>query len=66
METSHFQVSGINCEACTKLISLKLKKLAGVESVEVELNGHISIKGNETINKEQVKAALAGTDYQLA
>lgn len=66
MTQSIFKVSGVNCEACTKLISLKLKKaVPDIENLEVDLQGNIKIEASNAISAEQVDAALKGTDHQI-
>lgn len=65
MEALNFKVSGINCEACTKLIKMDLGEIPGVESVDVDLKGNVSISANREIGVNEVKEALAGSEYKI-
>lgn len=66
MTESTFKVSGVNCPACTKLISLKLKKaIEGIETIDVDLEGNIKIASKTPISADEVSSALAGTDHQI-
>ena len=63
--TSQFQLSGLTCESCVKLIKRKLGKLNGVQKVILDLSGKTEIVASQPILKETVSAVLAGTDYQI-
>lgn len=59
------KISGLTCSACQKLISKRLMKIDGVESVSVELTGKTDIKAKRTINDIEIKKMLEGTLYQI-
>ena len=65
MATSQFQLSGLTCESCVKLIKRKLGKLNGVIEVNLDIDGETEIIADQPISKEMVVTALAGTHYQV-
>lgn len=60
-----FKISGMHCGACQKVIEKKLMKIEGVKKVNVELSGEAVITANRSINIDEVKLALEGTDYKV-
>lgn len=66
MIESNFKVSGVHCAACTKLISLKLKKaIPGIETLDVDLSGNIKIVSESQVSQAEIATALSGTDHQI-
>lgn len=61
-----FQLSGLHCESCKKISEKRVGKIEGVAEATTNLEtGVLSISGNRNITKEEVVAALEGTDYQV-
>ena len=56
----------MHCGACQKVIEKKLMKIEGVEKVSVELSGEAIVTANRSINIDEVKLALKGTDYKVS
>ncbi len=65
MENLNFKVSGINCQACTKLIKMDLEELPGVHQVEVNLDGSVTILSKDPIEINEIKKALKETEYKV-
>jgi len=65
METISFKLSGLTCGACVKLASMSIKKIDGVIDVNVDENSDAKVIAERIIEKEEVKKALAGTDFNL-
>lgn len=64
--TSNFQIAGMTCDACQKVVQKKLSKVADVENVTVDKEaGTANILSNRIINTAEVTAALEGTHYSL-
>ncbi|MEK7185916.1 MAG: heavy metal-associated domain-containing protein [Patescibacteria group bacterium] len=59
------KLTGLTCSACQKLISRKIKSIASVEDVTVELSGKTQIKAQREISENEVKKALKGTHYAV-
>lgn len=66
MNTIIFRLSGLTCSACTKLISKRIRTIAGVEDVSVELPGTAIIKSPRKISDDEVKKVLEGTHYTVS
>lgn len=63
METTTFRITGMHCDACSKVSKLKLGKISGVNAVTVLSSGEATIVGDRKFSLEEVKQALAGTEY---
>jgi len=64
--TTRFQLSGLTCEACEKVITKRLQTIAGVKEIHVSSqNGFTSIMATRPISKDEVIQALAGTHYKV-
>lgn len=65
-QTTQFQLSGLTCGACEKIISKRLKTIEGVVDVQVSsLNGVTSVIASRTIDQQEIKSALQGTHYKV-
>ena len=61
-----FTVANIKCSACAKMISLVLRKLAGVQQVSVdEASGLVQVTAQDIIPAELISAKLAEKGYQV-
>lgn len=65
MKSTHFQLSGLTCEACTKIIKKRVGKLSNVSEVNVDLQGNLEIKADRDLDKDEVITALKDTDYKV-
>ena len=65
MEKLSFKVSGINCQACTKLIKMDLEEISGVNSVDVDIKGNVAISADREISIDEAKKALSGSEYKI-
>jgi copper chaperone CopZ len=61
-----FKILGIHCGACQKVIKKKLSKIDGVSRVNVEFNGNVLVSANRSINIDEMKLALEGTEYAVS
>ncbi len=61
--TRHIQVDGMKCAACKDEVEQALRKLAGVEAVEVDLESGIATVAGE-VEPEDLINALSSTNYQ--
>ncbi len=66
MQVHQFVVRNVKCNGCVNAIQKNLKALAGVESVEVTIQGgQVSVRGND-LSQEVLSARLAELGYPLA
>ena len=61
--TRHIQVDGMKGAACKDEVEEALRKLAGVEAVEVDLESGIATVAGE-VEPEDLINALSSTNYQ--
>lgn len=59
------QITGLTCAACQKLITKRIMKIAGVDSVSVELSGNTDIVAVRAIANEEITKVLEGTQYKI-
>ncbi len=62
-----FQVTGLHCQSCVRVVSGALTALPTVTAVEVDLDpdGASTVRVDGELNIEQVRAALADEDYTV-
>lgn len=65
MITSHFNLTGLTCEACVKLVNKRLGTISGVKQASAELPGHVTLSADREVTKEEIGKALEGTDYRV-
>lgn len=65
MHSFLFQVEGISCQACQKIIQKRLGNVQGVSGVSVELNGQLEVKADRAVDKSELVNALKDTDYKI-
>ncbi|MBI2473066.1 heavy-metal-associated domain-containing protein [Candidatus Uhrbacteria bacterium] len=62
-----FTISNLTCEACVKVTTMTLRKLAGVTDVSVDLSsGKTHIVSKEPINPDDVTNMLQAKGYTVA
>ncbi len=66
MITSTFQLTGLTCGACVKLIQKKLGRIPEVQNVQADLTGAVTVSADREVSKEEISSALSGTSYLLA
>jgi copper chaperone CopZ len=63
MNTLHFKMTGMHCEACFKVITLKVKAINGVTDFVLAENGDATLTSERAVTLEEVREALQGTEY---
>jgi len=64
--TTKFKLKGLTCEACVKLASKRLERLAGVENVIIKLaTGETEIIANHEISDNEAELVLTGSGYSI-
>ena len=64
--TTKFKLNGLTCEACVKLASKRLERLAGVENVIIKLaTGETEIIANHEISDNEAELVLTGSGYSI-
>lgn len=57
-------IEGMGCDHCVRAIDGALKKVEGVEKVEVEL-GHAVVEAKETLDPAALRVAVESEGYRL-
>ena len=64
--TSTYTVSGMTCDHCVRAVSQEVAAIAGVESVDIELeSGQLTVRSEEPVSDEAVAAAVDEAGYSL-
>lgn len=53
-----FQITGVTCEACTRLIKKRIEKNTEAAVVSVDQKGLLNITSENVVNKSDVENAL--------
>lgn len=56
-------ITNLTCGACIKVCTMILKKMDGVQSVEIQENGATKIVSNKPLDMERVLGDLKGKGY---
>lgn len=66
MHEIKFKLDGFHCEACVKLATMRLKKIAGVQEVVfADTDGNGKLVAECAIDKVEMEKALEGTGYTV-
>lgn len=66
MAEQTYTVTGMTCTHCTNAVSSEVGKIAGVQSVDVDLaTGHITVTG-DGYSDDQIEAAVDEAGYALS
>jgi copper chaperone len=65
-ETITYTVPGMHCDHCKASVREELQAVAGVESVEVDLETKLVVVQGEGLDDARLRAALAAAGYEAA
>lgn len=60
-----FNVAGMHCDSCVKLITMKMRKIGGVSEFSITKDGKAELSANREVNLSEVKNALQGMEYTV-
>ena len=64
MSTIHLEVQGMSCGGCVKNVTAALQPLAGVSTVDVDLQaGHVTVNGDLVQGGDPLVLALTAAGY---
>jgi copper chaperone CopZ len=66
METHMYMVPGMHCDHCQAAVTAELEGVAGVESVEVDLDSKLVTVTGVALDDGALRAAIAETGYEVA
>ena len=60
-------IEGMKCQGCVDSIKEKFESIAGVESVDIDLeNKKATITGNGDVSLDELRNSLAGTKFTVS
>ena len=59
------KITGINCEACTKIIKKRLLTVPGVIDAQINLDGNTNITTKQEVTLLQLQEVLHDTEYRI-
>ena len=65
-ETKTYTVPGINCGHCKAAVTRELEAVAGVESVDVDLESKLVTVTGETLDDSALRSAIDEAGYEVA
>jgi len=63
-EALDYSVSGMSCAHCVKAVSDEVGGVAGVESVEIDLDTHAVLVRGESLDDVAIRAAIDEAGYE--
>lgn len=66
MSEIKFKVNGFHCESCVKLATIKIKKIEGVESVDIKDSGEAVVQANREISFDELSEAVASAGHTIS
>lgn len=67
MITSRFNVNGMTCGHCVAAVSAEVSKLAGVSSVDIDLEtGAVRVEADGPVDPEAFATAVDEAGYEVA
>ncbi|MBX5475487.1 MAG: heavy-metal-associated domain-containing protein [Thermoleophilia bacterium] len=65
-ETVTYRVPGMSCAHCEQAVTRELTQVAGVESVEVDLETKLVVVRGASLDDKALRAAIAEAGYEAA
>lgn len=65
MSEIKFKVNGFHCESCIKLATMKIKKIEGVESIDIKEDGESVVQSSREIDLEEIAEAVKAAGYSI-
>jgi copper chaperone CopZ len=65
-ETITYSVPGMTCDHCKNAVNSELRSVAGVETVEVDLDTKLVTVSGENLDDRALRAAIEEAGYEAA
>ena len=65
MSEIKFKVNGFHCESCVKLATMKIKKIEGVQSVNIKDDGQAVVQATREIGIDELSEAVAAAGHTI-
>ena len=66
MDQTTYRVIGMTCEHCAAAVTTEVSAVAGVDSVEVDVEAGTVVVRGEQVRDEEVRAAVDEAGYAVA
>ena len=66
MEEATYSVPGVHCAHCSAAITAEVGKVAGVDQVDVDLEGKVVFVHGTGVSDAEVRSAIAEAGYEVA
>ena len=66
MSTLTYVVAGMHCAHCERAVAAELGRVAGVESVDVDLDTKLVVVRGESLDDSDLRAAIEEAGYEAA
>lgn len=66
MNELNFKVNGFHCESCVRLATMKIKKISGVETVEIKEDGKAIVTANREVSLAELSEAVASAGHTVS
>jgi copper chaperone len=66
MEVATYSVPGVHCAHCSAAITAEVSKVAGVEGVDVDLEGKVVSVEGAGMSDAEIRRAIAEAGYEIA
>jgi copper chaperone len=65
-DTKTYSVPGIHCGHCKEAVTREVEAVAGVQSVDVDLEAKLVTVGGSSLDDSALRAAIAEAGYEVA
>lgn len=65
-ETVTYTVQGMTCDHCKRAVSSELEGVAGVSSVDVDLDSKLVVVTGESLDDQALRAAIEEAGYEAS
>jgi copper chaperone len=66
VDVATYSVPGVHCAHCSAAITSEVSKVAGVEEVDVDLEGKVVSVQGAGMSDAQIRGAIAEAGYEVA
>jgi copper chaperone CopZ len=65
MNEIKFKINGFHCESCVKLATMKIRKIEGVQNVDIKEDGRAVVEADREIGIGEFSEAVAAAGHTI-
>lgn len=65
INTSAFQINGMHCDACVRLITKRVNAIEGVQVQSLTTDGELMVQSERNVLADEVREVLKETSYEV-